>query len=416
MATQKRYREYKAVIGSKDSMEPLAIVNGIGPQFGFDVASVDANQSKLTLSTNQDINKLTKYRYLSDKNLVKDAFMHGLITPDGILTVFTGNIELSFNPASFGAYDELLVIATHRYLENDGVENTTTLAIYPNTTTTSMVEKLTKEVGVGNGISMGSFIAAAELVHAIDEVNEVIVGVYSLNDNGVVSYVPVGYEWPEMIKVPKQQYLDQLLYTATLNTRLSAMEGLGNTIKQMANSFNSKTTLVELTSDKFDNTEGKWAAPLVPPYSRALTLTRHGNMLNIKFDFSAKIAYAIVQDVTAISLKIPYTELSSLFDNDNIPVGDKILPVLKPLDIAAMMGWVYTPDGPKAPAKNRGIVYAKLDSVVGGEFIGYTVLNSYSTYFTLGCLINRHVERAFSKDDIIEFQGEINFPLTNYYT
>ena len=142
MATQKRYREYKAVIGSKDSMEPLAIVNGIGPQFGFDVASVDANQSKLTLSTNQDINKLTKYRYLSDKNLAKDAFMHGLITPDGILTVFTGNIELSFNPASFGAYDELLVIATHRYLENDGVENTTTLAIYPNTTTTSMVEKL----------------------------------------------------------------------------------------------------------------------------------------------------------------------------------------------------------------------------------------------------------------------------------
>lgn len=422
MATQKRYREYKSPIESKDSMEPLAIVSGIGPQFGFNIASVDANLTKLTISAQTDINKLTKYRYISDKSLAKEPFNHGVITPDGILTIFTGNIELGFNKASFGTYKELLVIATHRYLENDGVDNTTTLAIYPNGTANSMVTKLSQEVGEGNGVTMGSFIAAANLVHTMDEVNEVIVGIYSITDNGVVTYIPVGYEWPEMVKIPKKEYLDNQALISGMNTRLETMETLTNTIKQMSNSFNSKTVKLTLTANEFyDGYQGQYNwnfNSLTVGSRRWVTFTRMGNMLNIKFSFRAIVNSDIVQDKVSVKMKLPYSSISSLFDSESVPAADKILPLVSLSDFATRIRWVPTELEPNEPTRNNGLLYARMLTTMY-EYVGVATINVHLidpvAFFIIDCKLNRKSDRAFSKGDALEFIGEINLPLTDYY-
>ena len=47
----KKYRDWKAPVSSKDSMEPFGIINGIGPMFGFNQARVQtgSNQNKFLI-------------------------------------------------------------------------------------------------------------------------------------------------------------------------------------------------------------------------------------------------------------------------------------------------------------------------------------------------------------------------------
>ena len=311
MATQKRYREYKTPIGSKDSMEPLAIVNGIGPVFGFNVATVDANLSKLTLSSLIEANKTSKYRYLANKTLSRDTFNHGVITPDGILTTFTGNLELAFNAASFGSYKELLVVATHRYLENDGVENTTTLAIYPNTTSVSMVTKMMEEQGTGNGVSMGSFIAAASLVHVPDEINESIIGVYSIDTNNLVTpYIPYGYEWPETVRVPK--------------STLSRLTDIELKAAQLANSLLSKELSISLNTNRFIAEEGSYNFNY--PSNSYCIANRVGKSIILSFRLSMTSTTANSASMS-INLSIPLSTFEPLFDSASIMAPNKLLPI-----------------------------------------------------------------------------------------
>lgn len=133
MATQKRYFDYGSRIRSKNSAEPFGLINGIGPIFGFDIASISLDNTKITISSsNNNSNKsLNKYRYISDENGNMQIPNHLVIHTDGIITALYGDIELDKPESSDNEY---MVIATHNYTESSDIESPTIINLIPNNT------------------------------------------------------------------------------------------------------------------------------------------------------------------------------------------------------------------------------------------------------------------------------------------
>lgn len=111
---QKRYFEYQSLIKSKTSAEGIALAaGGIGVVHGFDKVSIDGNSKVFTISSKETIN-------LTGSTGVLEPVKHILITPDGILTIETGDILLSLggeDPEAItkGSY---FVLASHQHIES----------------------------------------------------------------------------------------------------------------------------------------------------------------------------------------------------------------------------------------------------------------------------------------------------------
>lgn len=141
MATQVRYFDYGSRVRSKNSAEPFGLINGIGPVFGFDIASLSADSTKIILGssnkqTNQDSIKLT---YISDENGGLQIPDHLLINVDGIITALYGDIELDKVESSVSEY---MVIATHNYTPTSEIENPTIISLVPNNTGTTFKDRV----------------------------------------------------------------------------------------------------------------------------------------------------------------------------------------------------------------------------------------------------------------------------------
>lgn len=141
MATQVRYFDYGSRVRSKNSAEPFGLINGIGPVFGFDVASLSADSSKIILESSNkqsDPNNI-KLTYISDENGGLQIPDHLLINVDGIITALYGSIELDKVASSKSEY---MVVATHNYTPTSEIENPTIISLIPNNTSTTFKDKV----------------------------------------------------------------------------------------------------------------------------------------------------------------------------------------------------------------------------------------------------------------------------------
>lgn len=217
--TQKRYRDWKAPVLSKESMEPLAIINGIGPMEGFNkVMSVadEAETGYVTLSHNMSAMS-PQYKYLMDR-VQKKLYIGGvLVTPDGILTLIEEPVSLGFAPEDMTQfmdivngenfhYKELLIVASHAYVEDDGADSHSTyLRAIPNTTDTSLKATIGWEdrssTGgnkhyISKGKGMFSWMAHPLVTANVDESIDIIIGlcIYNSETSDIIN--PYGYKWP----------------------------------------------------------------------------------------------------------------------------------------------------------------------------------------------------------------------------
>lgn len=101
---QERYFDYKSEIKSKKSAEQGLILNGVGPQYGFDKVTLDLTNGTVTLDTNQpktlqdlkDIytnnpndwyNQISDIRFLNQESGAFKPIIGAVVTLDGILTL-----------------------------------------------------------------------------------------------------------------------------------------------------------------------------------------------------------------------------------------------------------------------------------------------------------------------------------------
>lgn len=141
---QERYFDYRSEIKSKKSAEHGALINGVGPIFGFDKYSLDFNNGTLTLDSNnpKNIQELTtklpfgKYlkniRYINNENGAFKSYIGGVITLDGILTVVDEPIIIELPEDFMAAYElsktqdytynwALIISASHVYSKTPSV-------------------------------------------------------------------------------------------------------------------------------------------------------------------------------------------------------------------------------------------------------------------------------------------------------
>lgn len=140
MATQVRYFDYGSRVRSKNSAEPLGLINGIGPVFGFNKVSLNPDSTKIIVgSNNKTSGNNHKSVYISDENGNLQIPDHLLINVDGIITTLYGDIELEKEESSMSEY---MVIATHNYTPTSEVENPTIISLIPNNTEESFKDKI----------------------------------------------------------------------------------------------------------------------------------------------------------------------------------------------------------------------------------------------------------------------------------
>jgi len=230
---QTRYRDWKSSVGSKDSMEPIAIVHGVGPKVGFDIVSSlfdtadesTATKVDITIShTNLQAAKKDRYAYLVDRLQNKRDIGGAVITPDGILTEVGGDISFTINKVGnafnafrwddlVGQFVEVVLIASHNYIEEElGDGNSTSFRVVMNNTTNQSIRDT---IGLSDSTedtkSMKDWINHPSIIGAIDTSYEVIVGLFLLCiDTPANSQViiPYNYEWPRCKKVTPSMWFN----------------------------------------------------------------------------------------------------------------------------------------------------------------------------------------------------------------
>lgn len=279
MATQERYRDYKAPVSSKNSMEPFGLINGIGPVFGFDRATYNSASNTLVISSNNDDDATqgsqTQVRYSTTEGMALQQPSHGVITPDAILTVLTGALSVNVN-GTMGTHKEILVIATHNYQASE-VTNATTFIGYANATSTSWTNMISYKDGVSSGENYGDirdWFRVADIAGNLEKNKSVIIGLYTVmsSSNSLVSVkIPYFYKWPAQAELTQEQW--EFWYNQISQNSQNINE-LTNTLNdrftELQNDLNTSLTIVR------NNTVTRtWTAScgeLTGVVSRALTV------------------------------------------------------------------------------------------------------------------------------------------------
>ena len=109
---QRRYFDFQSTIKSKTSAESAALASGgIGVKFGFNKVSVINSNKTFSISSAKHIT------ITNDKNSLENI-KHVLITPDGIITGETANIQLSLSDSSAFTEGAYFVLASHQYINS----------------------------------------------------------------------------------------------------------------------------------------------------------------------------------------------------------------------------------------------------------------------------------------------------------
>lgn len=211
-------------------MEPNAIVVGIGPQIGFEKIEVTNGDGTIDIKLTSDGKTDHRDVYITDTTNTIVNQTGAVVTPDGILTTFQGELVIP-NIDMTGAkefeiggitYSEVVIVAGHLYLEDANLTPETTLRGIPNTTLNSINSAITS-VDAQAYKGMDDWYDHAIISGGLDKSSEVIIGLALISQEAEPVHkmvIPYHYKWPQSKTVPTYMWDNLYNRVATLEADL----------------------------------------------------------------------------------------------------------------------------------------------------------------------------------------------------
>lgn len=196
---QIRYHDYLSEIRSKKASEAVAIPIGIGPLFGYNVIFYDGT----TLLISADDTKNFRHNLTNERNVLVNP-KSACITPDGILTLESSELEVPLSLGKFTGVKEVALIATHLFSKQEG-GTITSYRVYVNPNQqdawTPKLKQSSSTMETWLSLLSGTLRRNQEVVLAMFSV-EVVGEDYLIKD--IMN--PYNYMWGETDYVPLSRY------------------------------------------------------------------------------------------------------------------------------------------------------------------------------------------------------------------
>lgn len=271
---QIRYHDYLSEIRSKKASEAVAIPIGIGPLFGYNVIFYDGT----TLLISADDTKNFRHNLTNERNVLVNP-KSACITPDGILTLESSELEVPLSLGKFTGVKEVALIATHLFSKQEG-GTITSYRVYVNPDQqdawTPKLKQSSSTMETWLSLLSGTLRRNQEVVLAMFSV-EVVGEDYLIRD--IMN--PYNYMWGETDYVPLSRYEADM---ANLNLLIPKYDsrsiGLSNFTQKV-----SKRKYTNGTLTRFNKSN------IVTIEDPGLTLSTLGDAINliagIHLDFSS---------------------------------------------------------------------------------------------------------------------------------
>lgn len=271
---QIRYHDYLSEIRSKKASEAVAIPIGIGPLFGYNVIFYDGT----TLLISADDTKNFRHNLTNERNVLVNP-KSACITPDGILTLESSELEVPLSLGKFTGVKEVALIATHLFSKQEG-GTITSYRVYVNPDQqdawTPKLKQSSSTMETWLSLLSGTLRRNQEVVLAMFSV-EVVGEDYLIKD--IMN--PYNYMWGETDYVPLSRYEADM---ANLNLLIPKYDsrsiGLSNFTQKVSKRKYTNGTLTQFSKSNIVTIEDP-----------GLTLNTLGDAISlvagIHFDFSS---------------------------------------------------------------------------------------------------------------------------------
>lgn len=271
---QIRYHDYLSEIRSKKASEAVAIPIGIGPLFGYNVIFYDGT----TLLISADDTKNFRHNLTNERNVLVNP-KSACITPDGILTLESSELEVPLSLGKFTGVKEVALIATHLFSKQEG-GTITSYRVYVNPDQqdawTPKLKQSSSTMETWLSLLSGTLRRNQEVVLAMFSV-EVVGEDYLIKD--IMN--PYNYMWGETDYVPLSRYEADM---ANLNLLIPKYDsrsiGLSNFTQKVSKRKYTNGTLTQFSKPNIVTIEDP-----------GLTLNTLGDVVNlvggIHLDFSS---------------------------------------------------------------------------------------------------------------------------------
>lgn len=271
---QIRYHDYLSEIRSKKASEAVAIPIGIGPLFGYNVIFYDGT----TLLISADDTKNFRHNLTNERNVLVNP-QSACITPDGILTLESSELEVPLSLGKFTGVKEVALIATHLFSKQEG-GTITSYRVYVNPDQqdawTPKLKQSSSTMETWLSLLSGTLRRNQEVVLAMFSV-EVVGEDYLIKD--IMN--PYNYMWGETDYVPLSRYEADM---ANLNLLIPKYDsrsiGLSNFTQKVSKRKYTNGTLTQFSKSNIVTIEDP-----------GLTLNTLGDAVNlvggIHLDFSS---------------------------------------------------------------------------------------------------------------------------------
>lgn len=305
---QIRYHDYLSEIRSKKASEAVAIPIGIGPLFGYNVIFYGGT----TLLISADDTKNFRHNLTNERNVLVNP-KSACITPDGILTLESSEIEVPLSLGKFTGVKEVALIATHLFSKQEG-GTITSYRVYVNPDQqdawTPKLKQSSSTMETWLSLLSGTLRRNQEVVLAMFSV-EVVGEDYLIKD--IMN--PYNYMWGETDYVPLSRYEADM---ANLNLLIPKYDsrsiGLSNFTQKV-----SKRKYTNGTLTRFNKSN------IVTIEDPGLTLSTLGDAINliagIHLDFSSLQMSLEDQLVAELSATMDYIMPTSLNVKFQTPVA-----------------------------------------------------------------------------------------------
>jgi hypothetical protein len=305
---QIRYHDYLSEIRSKKASEAVAIPIGIGPLFGYNVIFYDGT----TLLISADDTKNFRHNLTNERNVLVNP-KSACITPDGILTLESSELEVPLSLGKFTGVKEVALIATHLFSKQEG-GTITSYRVYVNPDQqdawTPKLKQSSSTMETWLSLLSGTLRRNQEVVLAMFSV-EVVGEDYLIKD--IMN--PYNYMWGETDYVPLSRYEADM---ANLNLLIPKYDsrsiGLSNFTQKV-----SKRKYTNGTLTRFNKSN------IVTIEDPGLTLNTLGDAVNlvggIHLDFSSLQMSLEDQLVAELSATMDYIMLTPLNVKFQTPVA-----------------------------------------------------------------------------------------------
>lgn len=290
---QIRYHDYLSEIRSKKASEAVAIPIGIGPLFGYNVIFYDGT----TLLISADDTKNFRHNLTNERNVLVNP-QSACITPDGILTLESSELEVPLSLGKFTGVKEVALIATHLFSKQEG-GTITSYRVYVNPDQqdawTPKLKQSSSTMETWLSLLSGTLRRNQEVVLAMFSV-EVVGEDYLIKD--IMN--PYNYMWGETDYVPLSRYEADM---ANLNLLIPKYDsrsiGLSNFTQKVSKRKYTNGTLTQFSKSNIVTIEDP-----------GLTLNTLGDAVNlvggIHLDFSSLQMSLEAQLVAELSATMDY--------------------------------------------------------------------------------------------------------------